>query len=76
MTTNRDIIDSRIFNYLKYSLSPDYKVVSARTRWVGQRDGEYYYTVRYFVTSKRFIGGIRYDTVGVRNKEVRLVRED
>lgn len=72
MTTNRDIIDARIFNFLKHSLSPDYKVINIRTRWVGQKDGEKYFDVRYFVISARFIGGVRFDRVGVCDKEVRL----
>jgi hypothetical protein len=72
MTTNRDIIDARILNYFKSVLSPDYRVINVRTRWVGQRDGEKFFDVRYFVTSPRFIGGVRYDRVGVCDKEVRI----
>ena len=76
MITNREIIDARIHTYLKHKFAPDYKVLGVRTRWVGHWKGENFYTVRYFLTSKRFIGGTRYDKVGVCDKEVRLVYDD
>ena len=76
MTTNREIIDARIQTHLKHTFAPDYRVYGVRTRWVGQWHGENYYTVRYFLVSHRFIGGIRYDKVGVCDKEVRLIYDD
>ncbi len=76
MTTNRDIIDSRIHNHLKHTLGGDYKVINVRTRWIGQKDGEKFFMVRYFVTSPRFIGGVRYEKVSVTGKEVRNVYDD
>jgi hypothetical protein len=73
---NREQIDARIFNHLKYTYSPDYRVTGVRTRWIGQRNGERFYFVRYFLTSTRFIGGVRYDKVSVRDKEVRIVQDE
>lgn len=70
---NREQIDARIHNHFKYALSPHYKVINVRTRWIGQKDGTKYFRVRYFVTSDRFIAGVRYDTVEVRDKEIRTV---
>ncbi len=76
MTNARDIIDARIFNHLRHELSPHYKVINARTRWVGQRDGEKYFIVRYFTTSDRFIAGVRFDKVAVRDKTIRTITFD
>ncbi len=76
MNTNREIIDARIFNYLKHTLSPHYKVVNIRTRWIGQKEEERFYDVRYFVTSKRFVAGVRYERVSVTGKEVRILYDD
>jgi hypothetical protein len=74
--TDREIIDARIFAHLKHKLSPDYKLVTIRTKWLGQRNKTDYYRVRYFVTSTRFTGGVRYDNVAVREKEVSVVFDD
>lgn len=73
MTTNRDIIDARILNFLKGKLSPHYKVVRVRTKWIGEREGEKFFDVRYFLTSARFLAGVHYDRVGVCEKEIRLI---
>lgn len=73
---NRDQIDARIFENLKYRFSPQYKVLNCKTRWIGQRDGKKFFSVRYWLTSQRFIGGIRYDKYLVQGKEVSVLEDD
>jgi len=73
MTTNRDIIDTRILNHLKHELYPHYKVINVRTRWIGQRNGEKIFQVRYFTTSSKFIAGVRFDMVAVDDRRVRTI---
>ena len=73
---NKEIVNARIFAHLKRTLSPDYTVVTARARWLGERNNEDYYMVRYFITSKRFTAGVRYDKVAVQDNTVRVVVDD
>ena len=73
---NRDQIDAKIFENLKFRFSPQYKVINCRTRWIGQRDGRKFFSVRYFMTSLRFIGGVRYDKYEVFGKEARVLEDE
>jgi len=76
MKQNREIIEARIVNFLKRLHGPDYKVINARTRWIGNRGEESNYDVRYFITSTRFSGGVRHERVGVLDNTVRILYDD
>lgn len=73
---NREEINARIFNHFKHELSPYYKVINVRTQWIGQREGIKFFRVRYFVTSSRFLGGVRFDTISIKDKTIKVLNSD
>lgn len=65
----------RIQTYLKRKLYDRYSVFAVKVRWLGRRNDEETYAVNYFCTSHKYIGGLRYERIVIKGKEIWTIEE-